>query len=66
MLDGIRNANSAMEVLDISTEKKLSLANLVADQARLRCLEVLSSAPVAIEVLIFDRSGELSGVARGW
>jgi cobalt-precorrin-5B (C1)-methyltransferase len=66
MLDGIRNANSAMEVLDISTEKKLPLANLVADQARLRCLEVLSSAPVAIEVLIFDRSGELSGVARGW
>ena len=52
--------------LGIASQNKLHLADLVANEARKIALDVLSSAPVALEVLIFDRSGQLVGAANGW
>ena len=62
----IYNANTAMEVLSIAVKNEIPLANLVATEARMIAMGVLSKAPVAVEVLIFDRSGELVGAANGW
>ena len=62
----IYNANTAMEVLSIALKNKIPLANLVATEARMIAMGVLSKTPVAVEVLIFDRSGELVGSANGW
>ena len=64
VLGQIYTANTAMEVLGIASQNKLRLADLVANEARIIALEVLSSAPVAVEVLIFDRSGQLVGSAN--
>ena len=66
VLGQIYAANTAMEVLGIASQNKIQLADLVANEARIIALEVLSSAPVAVEVLIFDRSGHLVGSANGW
>ena len=66
VVDQIYAANTAMEVLGIASQNKLHLADLVANEARKIALDVLSSAPVALEVLIFDRSGQLVGAANGW
>ena len=66
VLGQIYTANTAMEVLGIASQNKIKLADLVANEARITALEVLSNAPVAVEVLIFDRSGQLVGSANGW
>ena len=55
-----------MEVLSIAFENEIPLADLVAREARMIALGVLDKAPVAVEVLIFDRSGQLVGAANGW
>jgi cobalt-precorrin-5B (C1)-methyltransferase len=66
VVDQIYAANTAMEVLAIASQNNLHLADLVASEARIIALDVLSRAPVAVEVLIFDRSGQLVGAANGW
>ena len=66
LIDAIRNANTAMEVLTLTAEARLPLGDLVAKRARETALGVLSGAPVAVEVLVFDRAGQIVGVADGW
>ena len=61
-----REANSAMQVLEIATAHGLPLADAVAGLARRTATDVLAGAPTAIEVLIFDRNGDLVGTADGW
>ena len=64
--EAVRGANTAMEVLGIAETHGLRLADAVAGAARETALGVLSGAPVAIEVLVFDRAGGLVGAAHGW
>jgi cobalt-precorrin-5B (C1)-methyltransferase len=66
IIEQIYSANTAMEVLGIAFENEIPLADLVAREARMIALGVLDKAPVAVEVLIFDRSGQLVGTANGW
>ena len=66
LADAIRNANTAMEVLTLASEARLPLGDLVAKRARETALGVLSGAPVAVEVLVFDRAGQVVGIADGW
>ena len=66
IIEQIYSANTAMEVLSIAFENEIPLADLVAREARMIALGVLDKAPVAVEVLIFDRSGQLVGAANGW
>ncbi|MDG2284652.1 MAG: cobalt-precorrin-5B (C(1))-methyltransferase [Alphaproteobacteria bacterium] len=61
----VRGANTAMEVLELTAAKELALGDLVAKAARETALGVLSGAPVAVEVLVFDRAGGLIGTADG-
>ena len=66
IVQAARCANSAMQVLEIATAHGLPLADHVALAAREVALSVLDSAATAIEVLVFDRSGQLVGAADGW
>ena len=66
LLEDIRKANSAMQVFEMVRRCDLPLGNVIASKARYAALGVLSGAPVAVEILIFDRQGKLLGSADGW
>ena len=66
LVETTRGANSAMQILRIAADNGLALADTVAGSARQTALQVLGTAPVAIEVLVFDRNGHLMGQADGW
>lgn len=60
-----REANSALETLELAQQAALPLADLVAARARAAAIAVLADAPVAVEVMIFDRAGALIGCSEG-
>ena len=60
-----RGANSALDTLGLAQQAALPLADLVAARARATALGVLAGAPVAVEVMIFDRAGALIGRSEG-
>ncbi|MEX2631684.1 MAG: cobalt-precorrin-5B (C(1))-methyltransferase [Tistlia sp.] len=57
-----RAANTASQVLALAQGEGLPLAEAVAERARATALGVLGETPVAVELLIVDRQGEV--VAR--
>ncbi|MGF7173847.1 cobalt-precorrin-5B (C(1))-methyltransferase [Azospirillum doebereinerae] len=61
-----RQANTAAQVLGMAEAAGLPLGNRVAELARAAALEVLDRAPVAVEVLVTDRQGNVVGQAKGW
>ncbi|MDE0807972.1 MAG: cobalt-precorrin-5B (C(1))-methyltransferase [Alphaproteobacteria bacterium] len=66
LVDTVKAANTAMEVLALIQPAGLGLGDFVAKAARETALGVLSNAPVAVEVLVYDRAGKLIGTAHGW
>jgi cobalt-precorrin-5B (C1)-methyltransferase len=60
-----RGANTAKQVLDLATDAGLPLADAVARRARATALDLLDGE-TAVEVLIFDRAGQMAGKAAGW
>lgn len=63
LAQGIREANTALEALELSRAAGVPLAEGVAADARRVALGVLDGAPVQAEVLVFDRAGRLVGAA---
>lgn len=61
----VLSANTAFEVLELARAAPLPIGDVVAARARATALVVLDGAPVALEVLIFDRTGELVGKFDG-
>lgn len=55
----IQNANSALEVLELTLENDIDLVFPIASLARKNALVTLRNAPVAVELLVISRSGEL-------
>jgi cobalt-precorrin-5B (C1)-methyltransferase len=66
LIEAVCGANTAMEVLSLAAAGNLPLGDLVAKAARETALRVLSGAPMAVEVVVFDREGNLVGAAHGW
>ncbi len=62
LIDRIRQANTAMEVLELAQAAGLPLADVIAHKARLVASEACDEA-VDIEVLVYDRKGVLAGRA---
>jgi cobalt-precorrin-5B (C1)-methyltransferase len=60
----IRSANTGMHALELAQAAGVPLADRVAEDARDVALGVLGGAPVAVEVLVFDRAGGLAGSAH--
>ncbi len=55
----IQNANTASEVHEITKEKGIALPEEIATLARATVIETLKGAPVEVEVIVIDRSGNL-------
>ncbi len=65
VLDEAKEARAASRVLQLAQSADIPLANDVADRARSFVLEQVDGK-VAVEMLIFDRAGNLVGQAPGW
>jgi cobalt-precorrin-5B (C1)-methyltransferase len=65
LVDQARGASAASRILQLAEGAALPLADDVADRARSFVLEQVDGK-AAIEVLIFDRAGDLVGRAAGW
>lgn len=61
----VKEANSALEALTLAHNTGLPIASLIAARARETALGVLQGAPVAVEVIIFDRDSNLVGRSDG-
>ncbi|OLY42681.1 cobalt-precorrin-5B (C(1))-methyltransferase [Bartonella apis] len=57
--DFIENANTAKEVLDIATKEGIDIATPIALQAKHIAEETLRDAPVAVEIIVTDRKGNI-------
>jgi cobalt-precorrin-5B (C1)-methyltransferase len=60
----ILNANTALEVLELTQDHDLDLATAIASQARTVALETLRGAPVEVDVMVTNRMGKLLAHAR--
>jgi cobalt-precorrin-5B (C1)-methyltransferase len=60
---GVRDANTANQVLDTARARDLPLASLVAAEAWQTAAGALRGAQVELEVVVFDREGRLVGHA---
>jgi cobalt-precorrin-5B (C1)-methyltransferase len=65
VVDHARDARSAGEVLQLARRSGVPLADAVAGRARAIALDHVDGA-CAMEVMIFDREGDLVGRAPGW
>lgn len=57
--DVIQNANTAKEVLDIAMKEGIDIAKPIAVKAKLMTQETLRDAPVAVEIIVTDRKGNI-------
>ncbi|MDP6786276.1 MAG: cobalt-precorrin-5B (C(1))-methyltransferase [Rhodospirillales bacterium] len=64
LIEAARHANTASEVLGKARAANLTLAERIANDARVSALDVLAGG-IEVEVLVFDRDGVLVGRAHG-
>ncbi|TDH35807.1 cobalt-precorrin-5B (C(1))-methyltransferase [Pseudohoeflea suaedae] len=55
----ILSANTALEALELTREEGIDLAAAIARDARMTALETLREAPVAVDILVTDRQGNI-------
>jgi cobalt-precorrin-5B (C1)-methyltransferase len=60
-VDEARSANTALEVLDAATRLGLPLGDMVAQHAWRTAAKALRGAEIALEIVVFDRNGQLVG-----
>ena len=59
----IRNANTALEALELSAAEGVAIAPVIAGKAKEAAVATLRGAPVAVEVIVVDRKGAIIGRA---
>lgn len=62
--EAILNANTAMEVLELTRANGIDLAAEIAEAARRTALATLRGVPVAVDVIVTDRTGGILAHAR--
>lgn len=55
----ILDANTAMQVLEMTELNQIDLPAVIAAHARENALKILRGAPVEVEIMVFSRAGEL-------
>jgi cobalt-precorrin-5B (C1)-methyltransferase len=63
LVEGVREANTALDALQQCSADGLPLGDLVAAGARRTAEGVLREAPVAVDVVVIDRAGAIVGRA---
>ncbi|WP_262027039.1 cobalt-precorrin-5B (C(1))-methyltransferase [Microvirga sp. Mcv34] len=61
LAEAARGANTALEVLDIAKSCGLPLGDVVAQHAWRTAAKALRGAEIALEIVVFDRNGQLVG-----
>ncbi|OLP43809.1 cobalt-precorrin-5B (C(1))-methyltransferase [Rhizobium oryziradicis] len=64
MIDRIQNANTALEILEISKEIRFDIATPIAELALKTAQATLRDADVSVDIIITDRKGEILARAR--
>jgi len=59
MKSQIQNANTALEVLELTQESGIDLPSIIATKAQDTAIKILRGAPVQVEVMVFARDGKL-------
>lgn len=59
LIINIQQANTAMEVQELAAKAGIDLANTIAVEAHTKTLSILRDAPVAAEIIIVSRKGEI-------
>lgn len=59
LIEQIRKANTAQEVLELTQQSGFDMATPIAKLAHEQALEILRNAPVEVEILITDRKGKI-------
>jgi cobalt-precorrin-5B (C1)-methyltransferase len=63
LVEQAAGANTALEILTLAEAQGLPLGSVVAAAAKAVAADVVGEAPIALEVLVFDRTGRLAGRA---
>lgn len=61
LAEQIRVANTANQVLQLSQQAGLAMADLVAERAMATALEVLRNPEIQVDVVVVDRGGQIIG-----
>jgi cobalt-precorrin-5B (C1)-methyltransferase len=57
--EAILSANTALEVLELASDKGIDLAGAIAERARQTAVETLRGASVEVDVIVTDRQGNI-------
>ena len=65
VVDRARAAGTALEILDLAAAASIDIAGAIAERARRTAVKTLAGADVAVDVVVFDRKGQLVGRSGG-
>lgn len=63
LLTKIVNANTVLEVMELTGKENLDIGPVIAEKARIRAQEILRDAPVKVDIVVVDRKGKVVGRA---
>ncbi len=61
LVEAVRGANTASQVFGLARNEGVDLGNVIARRAYGKVMETLRGAPIAVEVLVIDREGNVIG-----
>lgn len=64
LIDAIRSANTVSHVFGLARDKDIDLGGLVARKAWSTAASALNRPDIALDILVFDRDGQLKGRTR--
>lgn len=65
LVEQVRTANTAGQVLTLATQENLPIAEQIADKARKTAQKTLGDAPCQVDVVVVDRQGRIVGRSNG-
>ncbi len=63
LCEKITNANTVLEVMELTGKENLDIGPLIAEKARIRAQELLRDASVNVDIVVVDRKGKIIGKA---
>jgi len=63
LLDKITNANTVLEVMELTGKENLDIGPVIAEKARNKAQGILRDASVKVDIVVVDRKGKIIGKA---
>ncbi len=64
LVEEAKQANTAQQILELAQSAHIDLAAAIAERARLAAAKTLAGSGIALDVVVFDRDGNLSGRSK--